>query len=88
MRRPLVVGGATETLWDRDYLARHRVRLTSTGHQPFNVAVEALHAAMKAVLEGTPSPRLAGAASGALMGTATRDSDYKLWIRKFLVPGE
>lgn len=88
VRLPLIVGGATEVLWDRDYLARHRVRLTSTGHQPFNVAVEALHAAMKAVLDGTPSPRLAGAASSALMGTATRDSDYKRWIRTFLAPGE
>jgi carboxyvinyl-carboxyphosphonate phosphorylmutase len=86
VRLPLVVGGAAEALWDRHYLASHRVRLSSTGHQPFNVAVEALHGAMKAVLDGTPAPRLAGAASSDLISTATRDSDYKRWIKRFLVP--
>ena len=84
VRLPLVVGGAAEALWDRDYLASRRVRLWSTGHKPFDVAVKALHDAMKAVRDGTPSPRLPGAASGELMGSATGAADYKLWTTGFL----
>ena len=88
VRLPLVVGGTSEGLWDLDYLASRRVRLTSTGHQPFNVAVQALHQAMKAVREGTPAPHLPGAASGDLMRNATGADDYTAWTKRFLAPGE
>jgi len=88
VRLPLVVGGAAEALWDRDYLASRGVRLTSIGHQPFNVAVSALYRAMKAVRDGTPAPHLPGAASSELMSSATGADNYKLWTSRFLAPGE
>ena len=88
VRLPLVVGGTSETLWDLDYLASRRVRLTSSGHQPFNVAVQALHDAMKAVREGTPAPHLQGSASSDLMSSATGADNYTFWTRRFLTPGE
>ena len=88
VRLPLVIGGAAEVLWNRDYLASRGVRLTSNGHQPFNVAVLALHQAMKAVRDGTPAANLPGAASGELMSSVTGADSYKAWTTRFLAPGE
>jgi hypothetical protein len=60
------------------------VRLWSTGHQTFSVAVEALRAAMQAVRDGTASSRLAGAASKDVLDRATAAGAYEQSIRRFL----
>lgn len=83
-RLPLVVGGPARELTDPQYLASRRVRLWSAGHQSFNVAVQALHDAMKATLEGTLSTRLPGIASKPLMDRATGAADYDRWTRDFM----
>jgi hypothetical protein len=39
---PLILGGATPELTDREYLASRRVRIALQGHQPFAAAVKAI----------------------------------------------
>jgi carboxyvinyl-carboxyphosphonate phosphorylmutase len=83
-RLPLVVGGPAQELADPQYLASRRVRAWSAGHQSFNVAVQALHDAMKATLEGTLSTRLPGMAPKPLMDVATGAAAYDRWTRDFM----
>jgi len=81
---PLLVGGIAPALVDVDYLASRRVRLWSGGHQTFNVAVQALFAAMQAVCAGTPAPALTNAAGKEVMNVATGAADYDAWTAQFL----
>jgi len=84
VRVPIAAGSPAEPLADAAYLASRRVRLWSTGHQTFSVAVEALRAAMQAVRDGTASSRLAGAASKDVLDRATAAGAYEQSIRRFL----
>jgi carboxyvinyl-carboxyphosphonate phosphorylmutase len=49
-------------------------------------AVQAIHATLKALREGTPPSQLTGLPPGALMAAATRDADYKTWTQDHLTP--
>src|SRR5262249_23547912 len=64
---PIILGGATPELTDRDYLASRRVRIALQGHQPFAAAVKAIHDTLKALREGTPPSKLSGVADAQLM---------------------
>ena len=81
---PLVTGGIPDAMCDEAYLASRRVRLWSRGHQTFAVAVQALHAAMKAVREGTLSSNLPGIASQELLDRVTGVPEHAQWSREFL----
>jgi carboxyvinyl-carboxyphosphonate phosphorylmutase len=81
---PLILGGATPELSDRDYLAARRVRVALQGHAPFAAAVKAVHDTLKALREGTPPSKLAGIADAELMKRVTRDGDYATWAKEFL----
>ena len=81
---PLILGGATPELSDRDYLAARRVRVALQGHAPFAAAVKAVHDTLKALREGTPPSKLAGIADAGLMKRLTRDADYATWSKNFL----
>ena len=81
---PLILGGGTPELSDRDYLASRRVRIALQGHQPFAAAVKAVHDTLKALREGTPPAKLAGIADAELMKRVTRDGDYGKWTKDFL----
>ena len=84
VRLPLVLGGPAQALADPAYLASRNARLWNSGHQTFNVAVQALHDAMKAVRDGMPGPALPGAASAELMGIATGAAEYRDAARAYL----
>jgi carboxyvinyl-carboxyphosphonate phosphorylmutase len=84
VRLPLVAGGVPDALARPDDLAKLNVRLFSTGHQPFSVAVNALYLAMKSVREGQPSATLAGMPAKALLENITRSADYAGFIRRFM----
>jgi carboxyvinyl-carboxyphosphonate phosphorylmutase len=83
-RLPIILGGGTPELSDRDYLASRRVRIALQGHQPFAAAVKAVHDTLKALREGTPPAKLTGIADAELMKRVTREGDYATWSREFL----
>jgi carboxyvinyl-carboxyphosphonate phosphorylmutase len=83
-RLPLIMGGGTPELSDRDYLASRRVRIALQGHQPFAAAVKAVHDTLKALRDGTPPSKLMGIADAELMKRVTRDADYTRWTKEFL----
>jgi carboxyvinyl-carboxyphosphonate phosphorylmutase len=81
---PIILGGGSPELNDRDYLASRRVRVALQGHQPFAAAVKAAHETLKALREGTPPSKLTGVADADLMKRVTRDGDYAKWTKEFL----
>ncbi|HVZ09506.1 isocitrate lyase/PEP mutase family protein [Rhodopila sp.] len=81
---PLMLGGVSGDLQDRDYLASRGVRIALQGHQPFSAAVKATYDTLKALREGTRPSQLTGIASADMMARVTRDGDYKSWTEKFL----
>jgi oxaloacetate decarboxylase len=83
-RLPLILGGGTPELNDRDYLASRRVRVALQGHQPFAAAVKAVHDTLKALRDDTPPSKLAGVADAELMKRVTREGDYTRWTKEFL----
>ena len=83
-RLPLIMGGVTGELTDRDYLASRRVRIALQGHQPFAAGVKAVHDTLKALREGTAPSKLNGVADAELMKRVTRDDDYARWTKDFL----
>lgn len=81
---PLILGGVSGDLTDRDYLASRRVRIALQGHQPFAAGVKAVYDTLKALRDGTAPSKLQGVASADLMKKVTRDDDYTRWTRDFL----
>ncbi len=83
-RLPLILGGGTPELSDKDYLASRRVRVALQGHAPFAAAVKAVHDTLKALRDGTPPGKLTGIADAELMKRVTRGADYASWTKAFL----
>jgi carboxyvinyl-carboxyphosphonate phosphorylmutase len=81
---PLMLGGVSADLQDKEYLASRGVRIALQGHQPFSAAVKATYDTLKALRDGTKPSALQGIASSELMAKVTRDGDYKSWTEKFL----
>jgi oxaloacetate decarboxylase len=81
---PLMLGGISADLQDKDYLASRGVRIALQGHQPFSAAVKATYDTLKALREGTKPSALQGIASSELMARVTREGDYRSWTEKFL----
>ncbi len=81
---PIIIGGGSPELSDRNYLATQRVRVALQGHQPIMAAAQAVHDTLKALRDGVPPKDLKGVPSADFMGKAARDADYKNWTREFL----
>jgi carboxyvinyl-carboxyphosphonate phosphorylmutase len=81
---PLMLGGISADLQDKDYLASRGVRIALQGHQPFSAAVKATYDTLKALREGTKPSALQGIASSELIARVTREGDYRSWTEKFL----
>jgi carboxyvinyl-carboxyphosphonate phosphorylmutase len=82
-RLPIVLGGVTDELADRDSLAAQRVRIAVQGHAPIAAAVRAVHETLKAIFEGSAPKDLNNLASSELMNrvsrtepTAKRQADF------------
>ena len=85
VKAPLLLGGAGEELGDREYLARHGVRVALQGHLPFQAAVKTVYDTLKALRDGTPPADLdSSLASVELMARVTRRADYDRWAEEFL----
>lgn len=81
---PIMLGGLTPELTDKPYLAQLGVRIALQGHQPIMAAVQAIHATLQALRDGTAPADLHGVAGKELMGSATRSQDYAQWMQQFL----
>jgi carboxyvinyl-carboxyphosphonate phosphorylmutase len=84
IKLPLILGGAGKELLDLAYLSERGVRVCLQGHQPFMAAVQAVHATLKALREGTPAERLEGIAGEETMKRLMRGEDYARWARDYL----
>jgi carboxyvinyl-carboxyphosphonate phosphorylmutase len=85
VKKPLFLGGAAKELYDLDYLSVRNVRICLQGHAPFNAAVNAIHATLKALRDGKPWWELQNISPPSdLLKQATRLADYQAWTRDFL----
>jgi carboxyvinyl-carboxyphosphonate phosphorylmutase len=85
VKTPLFVGGAAKELYDLDYLSARNVRICLQGHAPFNAAVNAIHATLKALRDGKPWWELQNISPPSdLLKQATRLADYQAWTKDFL----
>ncbi len=85
VNKPLFLGGAAKELYDLDYLSARNVRICLQGHAPFNAAVNAVHATLKALRDGKPWWELQNISPPSdLLKQATRLADYHAWTKDFL----
>ena len=84
VRAPLILGGASKELRDKDWLAARGVRVCLQGHQPFMAAVKAVHDTLRALREGTQPEQLEGVAPAELMQRLMRSEDYRQWTNEWL----
>jgi carboxyvinyl-carboxyphosphonate phosphorylmutase len=84
---PIMLGGTTPALRDRDYLAGLGVRICLQGHQPFAAAIQAVHATLKALRDGADPASLPGLPPKELVDRVTRAADYDGWTAAFLETG-
>ncbi len=85
VKKPLFLGGAAKELYDLDYLSARNVRICLQGHAPFNAAVNAIHATLKALRDGKPWWELQNISPPSeLLKQATRLADYQAWSTDFL----
>jgi carboxyvinyl-carboxyphosphonate phosphorylmutase len=83
--KPLFLGGAAKELYDLDYLSARNVRICLQGHAPFNAAVNAVHATLKALRDGKPWWELQNISPPSdLLKQSTRLADYAAWTKDFL----
>lgn len=81
---PLILGTLSPELADRGYLAARGVRIALQGHQPFQAAVQALHATLKALREGVKPADLPNLAPPEMMRRLSREADYAEATRAYL----
>ena len=85
VRIPLLLGGASGELTDRQFLAANGVRIALQGHLPFQAAVKAVYDTLKALRDGVaPSDLSPQLASADLMAQVTRRDSYSRWTADFL----
>jgi carboxyvinyl-carboxyphosphonate phosphorylmutase len=81
---PLLLGGVSGNLRDRDYLASRRVRIALQGHLPFAAGVRAVYETMRALRDGMQPDQITTAASAEMMRRLTREADYAAWTKDYL----
>jgi carboxyvinyl-carboxyphosphonate phosphorylmutase len=85
MKGPLLLGGTTGELADKDYLGSVGVRVALQGHLPFAAAIKATYDTLKALRDGVPpadlKPQLA---TSEQMDQFMRKADYDKWTTSFL----
>lgn len=77
-RLPLLLGGGTPELSDRNFLAANGVRIALQGHQPFYAAAKAVYDTLKYLRDGGETSGLRDkVASPDLLEIALKQSSYK-----------
>ncbi len=84
-RLPLLLGGATPALADRNFLAANGVRIALQGHHPFYAAAKAVYDTLKYLREGgAPGGLKDRVASDELLTVALKRNDYGRWQGEYL----
>ena len=82
---PLLLGGASGELSDREFLASQGVRVALQGHLPFQAAIKAVYDTLKALRDGvSPSDLRDTLATPEQLDQFTRRADYDRWTQDFL----
>ena len=82
---PLLLGGTTGELQDKEWLGANGVRVALQGHLPFSAAVKAVYDTLKALRDGVPPADLRpNLATDDQMAHFTRRSSYDQWMADFL----
>ena len=85
MKGPLLLGGTTGELADKDYLGSVGVRVALQGHLPFAAAIKATYDTLKALRDGvTPADLKPQLATSEQIDQFTRKADYDKWTASFL----
>ena len=82
--KPLILGTAPASMMDRAYLASQRVRVCLQGHLPFQAAIQAQYAVLKALRDGAMPADIKGLPSPDLVRAVTRADDYDRWMQEWL----
>ena len=82
---PLLLGGASGDLSDREFLASQGVRVALQGHLPFHAAIKAVYDTLKALRDGvSPGDLRDTLATPEQLDQFTRRADYDRWTQDFL----
>ncbi len=81
---PLILGGASQTVGDRDYLASCGVRICLQGHQPIMAAYQAVYDTLKALRAGEKPGSLLRIPDSSWLARYTRETVYAHWIDQYL----
>jgi carboxyvinyl-carboxyphosphonate phosphorylmutase len=82
---PLLLGGTTGELQDKEWLGANGVRVALQGHLPFSAAVKAVYDTLKALRDGVaPGDLRDQCASPELIAQVTRKADYDQQIEDYL----
>jgi carboxyvinyl-carboxyphosphonate phosphorylmutase len=82
---PLLLGGTTGELADKEYLGSVGVRVALQGHLPFQAAIKAVYDTLKALRDGVaPADLRPQLASSEQMAQFTRLANYDKWTADFL----
>jgi len=81
---PLLLGGVSGNLRDREYLASRHVRIALQGHLPFAAGVRAVYETMRALRDGTQPDQITTAAPAEMMRRLTREAEYTAWTKDYL----
>jgi carboxyvinyl-carboxyphosphonate phosphorylmutase len=83
---PMVMAGPSWRAMSAQELAAHKVKICLRGHPTLPAAIQAMHATLKALRDGTEPADLPGLASKGLMAQLTRRADYDRWTSEYMEP--
>jgi carboxyvinyl-carboxyphosphonate phosphorylmutase len=81
---PIILGGGSGDLADRDYLASRGVRVALQGHRPISAGYQATYDTLKAMFDGVSTDKMPKAMSPELTKQVMREGDYAKWTKDFL----
>ena len=82
---PLIMGGSTPELSDKQWLAEHGVRVALQGHQPLYASVKAVYDTLKHLRDGGTTAALKDKVAGEeLLDIALKQKHYKRWQGEYL----
>jgi|TARA_B110000116_G_scaffold272244_1_gene295973 carboxyvinyl-carboxyphosphonate phosphorylmutase len=81
---PIMLGGASDELSDREYLASKNVKIALQGHMPFSASVGAVFETLKALREGISPKNISHSGSNEIMSKVLRHEKYDNWTNKYL----